>query len=827
VSAPPPARAPLAPEELAPQFDLERLGFASTAEVVAEPGALGEERALSALRLGIRLRTPGYNVFAAGLEGHGREEQVRALLGREAAGFPTPPDILYVHNFDDPDRPNALRLPAGEGRRLREEMEELVAALQRQIPEALKKESFEREREQITSAYDRQMKELFRQFQEAARARGVLARMSGEGQMLFIPLKDDGEPVGSPEEFEALSEERKKALEANREEIQRLAREMIKQQQEVTRKVRVEVEGTVKRFAAALVEPLVAAVADRHPHEPVRRWLEKARENILANLDDFQEEEHGPGVSMPFLHPPPGEKFLRYQVNVLVDNSRTAGAPVVVEDSPTYQNLFGSIERIVDQTGKLVTNFTRIKAGALLRASGGFLVFNLDDALTEFAVWKPLKRVLKSGRIEIESYNPFGFFTVSGLVPEAVAIDTRLVVTGSRYAYAVLMAYDPDFREIFKVLADFVPEEERTPGSELDYARRVARTVRAEGLRHFSREGVGEVLRFGAREAGDRGKLSAALTEIDDLVREASLVAQERGAELVDGDTVREALDRRVFRANWLEERSRQLVTDGTVLLDVAGRQVGQVNGLAVLAFGPYAFGRPSRLTASVSLGSAGIINIEREAKLSGSTHDKGMLIIAGFLRARFGQDKPLSFSASLCFEQSYSGVDGDSASSAELYALLSALGGLPLRQDLAVTGSVNQRGEIQAIGGVNEKIEGFFRTCRRLGLTGTQGVLIPASNVRHLALHPEVVAAVREGRFAVYPVRTVEEGLELLTGLPAGTPAAEGTVLGTVDRALRAMAKRLKEFDKPEKKENGEKKDPEEQPEEKKPEGGPPAPTG
>ena len=380
----------------------------------------------------------------------------------------------------------------------------------------------------------------------------------------------------------------------------------------------------------------------------------------------------------------------------------------------------------------MVTNFTRIKAGSLLRAAGGFLVFNLDDALTEPLVWKPLKRVLKSGRLDIESYNPFGFLTVSGMTPEPVAVDTRLLVTGSRWAFALLSAYDPDFAEIFKILADFVPEEPRTETAERTYALRVAHTVNAEGLRHFTRGAVVEVLRQGAREAGDRDRLSAHLEEVDDLVREASLVAEEGGSGFVDEVAVREALERRDYRADWYEERGRDLMVEGTVLIDVTGRAVGQVNVLSVLVYGTRAFGRPSRLTASVSLGSAGIINIEREVKLSGSSHDKGVLIIAGYMRNRFGRDKPLSFSASLCFEQSYGGVEGDSASSAELFALLSAIGGLPLRQDLAVTGSVNQRGEIQAVGGVNEKIEGFFRTCRSLGLTGSQGVIIPAANVRN-----------------------------------------------------------------------------------------------
>jgi predicted ATP-dependent protease len=785
---------PLAPEQLTPEVDLAALGFATTEELTGDPLQLGGARAIDALRLGVRLRTPGYNVFVAGLAGPASGEQVRELVRREIGPLPTPPDILYVHNFDDPDRPLALKVPAGAGRRLRAQMEEFVAALRRDIPEALKKEGFEREKEQITAVYDKQVKELFGRFQETARAKGVLVRMTGEGQLLFVPLKENGEPVEGPEEFEALPEERRKALADGREEIQRLARDFVKAQQEVASKVRGDVEAAVRRFVAELVEPLVAKIAADHPDDAVRRHLERVQHNVLENLGDFQEEDHAP-PPFPFPGPAPRDALLPYRVNLLVDNSGAAGPPVVLEDVPTYQNIFGSIERAIDQTGKLVTNFTRIKAGALLRAAGGFLVFNLDDALTEPLVWKPLKRVLKSGRLEIESYNPFGFLSLSGMTPDPVAVDVRLLVTGSRTVFSLLTAYDPDFAEIFKLLADFVPEEKRSGASERAYALRAARTARAEGLRHLTRDAVAELVRQGARQAGDRDRLSAHLDEVDDLVREAAVVAEERGAPLVDAADVREALARRDFRADWYEERGREMIGEGTVLVDVAGRAIGQVNGLSVLSYGTRAFGRPTRLTASVALGGAGIVNIEREAKLSGSTHDKGVLILAGYLRARFGQDKPLSFSASLAFEQTYGGVDGDSASSAELYALLSAIGRLELRQDLAVTGSVNQAGEVQAIGGVNEKIEGFFRTCRRVGLTGTQGVLIPASNVRHLALHPEVVAAVRAGSFAIYPVRTVEQGIALLTGLPAGAPGQAGTVFGVVDARLLEMARALKDF--------------------------------
>lgn len=786
----------LAPGDLSPTIDLSELAFESTREVGGLRSQLGEERAMSALRLGIRLPTPGYNVFVSGLEGPGRQELIRQLILQEAGELPIPPDIVYLHNFDDPDRPLALKLDAGDGRRLRKEMEDLVATLRRQIPEALKKESFEQEKEQITSSFDSQLKKLFSDFQKSSREKGIFVRMTPEGQMLFIPLKEDGEPVANQEEYDKMPDERKKELSKNREEVQRAARDLMKQQQAISKKVREEVEGTVRKFAAEIVEPLVAAIAKSYDHEGVAAYLKRVQESILEKLDDFQHEEEQPSP-MLFAMPrvPAEEKFLPYQVNLLVDNSGRQGPPVIVQDSPTYQNLFGSIERTVDQTGKLVTNFTHIKGGDLHRANGGFLVFDLDDAATELFVWKLLKRVLKSGRIEIESQNPFAFISVSGLNPEPIAVSTRLVVTGSRYAYAILSSYDPDFGEIFKVLADFAPEEERGRNTEKACVQRVAHLVTKEGLRHFTREGVEELLRFGIRRAGDQGKLTAQLHEVDDLAREASLIAAEREKDLVDGETVRAALDSRIYRANWVEEKSRELIEEGTLLIGVEGKEIGQINGLTVIFLGGYAFGRPARLTASVSMGSAGIVNIEREVKLSGSIHDKGVLIITGFLRNRFGQDKPLSFSASLCFEQSYSGVEGDSASAAELYALLSRIGDIPLRQDLAVTGSVNQRGEIQAIGGVNEKIEGFYRLCRRVGLTGTQGALIPASNVRNLVLHPEVIQSVSEGTFHIYPVRTVEEGMELLTGLPAGAPGEEGTVMGIVDSELLKMAKALKEF--------------------------------
>jgi ATP-dependent Lon protease len=489
------------------------------------------------------------------------------------------------------------------------------------------------------------------------------------------------------------------------------------------------------------------------------------------------------------------EPFLEYRVNVIVDNGETQGAPVLVEDTPTYKNLFGTIDRIVDPHGRVVTNFTRIKAGSLLCASGGYILFNLEDALTEPFVWKTLKRTLQSHQVKIEAYDPFTFFTISSLQPEAIPIRTKVVVMGRPWLYYLLYFQDPDFRHIFKMKADFGEEMDRTEEHQASYAHFIARLCQEERLRHFDRSGVESIIEYGMRRVAHQEKLVSQFDWLADLVREASYIAGQVGAEVVSRQHVEQALQARSFRANRLEVKLRDLITEGTVLIDTTGSRVGQINGLAVLQLGDHMFGRPSRVTATTSMGRSGIVNIEREAKLSGSTHDKGVLILSGYLRQMYAQDKPLTLSASLCFEQSYSGIDGDSASSTELYALLSRLADLPVRQDLAVTGSVNQWGDIQAIGGVNEKIEGFYDVCAQRQLTGTQGVLIPQANVRNLMLRPDVVEAIRAGRFHVYPITHIDQGLELLTGMAAGTVETPQTIHYRVNQRLQQLAQGITAF--------------------------------
>jgi ATP-dependent Lon protease len=592
-----------------------------------------------------------------------------------------------------------------------------------------------------------------------------------------------------------LSDEERREVERRQQELSVEMERLTRKQQEIMREMEEDIRAVERRFCENLLIPILTRIQTELKNDEVGEYLAEVKEHVLNNLDDFKEASM-PMISFPFA-PPPRERdpFLEYDVNVVVDNAKTAGAPVIVESSPTYLNMFGTIERVVDRFGRVVTNFTRIKSGSFLRAHGGYLIFSLEDAITEPAVWKVLKRTLRSKRIEMETYEPFAMFSASGLKPEPVKVDTKVIVLGSSFLYHLLYTWDEEFHEIFKLRADFNPVMERDEDHQLAYAQWVGNLCNEEGLPHFDRSGIERLIEFGARQAGDRDKVLASYAEIADLVREAAFWARKEDRQLVSARQVEKALESRVFRSNRVEEDIRDLIAKGTILVDIDGTKVGQANGLSVMEIGGYAFGRPSRVTASVGMGQAGIINIERESHLSGSIHDKGVLILAGYLRNRFGQNQPLALSASLCFEQSYGGVEGDSASSTELYALLSRLANIPLRQDIAVTGSVNQWGEVQAIGGVNEKIEGFFDVCRAIGLTGRQGVLIPEANIRHLVLRSDVIDAVANGKFHIYPVRTIDEGLAILSGATADGRLGFESINELVSKRLKELALGLKEF--------------------------------
>jgi ATP-dependent Lon protease len=771
--------------------------FTSTRDLSRATEFVGQERALAALELGLGVGGNGYNIFVSGLTGTEKLETVRRWVAERAASSVTPGDWVYVHNFKQPDAPRAIYLKPGEGRRLRQMMQDLVKTLREELPKAFRQEAFDKEKSSLTEKYNNRAQDLNAQFAALARERGFQLQTSNRGHVYFIPIVD-GKPLQQPQDFAALPEEQRREVERRQQELSLEMERLARKQQEIMREMEADIHSIEQRFCESLLVPILQRIEYELGNDEVNSYLAEVKSHVLNTLDDFKE---APPTSsaMPFLSMPrERDPYLEYEVNIVVDNAQTNGAPLIVESAPTYLNLFGTIERVVDRFGRVVTNFTRIKSGSFLRAHGGYLIFSLEDAITEPAVWKVLKRTLRSGRIEMETYEPFALFSASGLKPEPVKVDTKIIVVGSAFLYHLLYTWDDEFHEMFKIRADFNPVMRRDEEHQLAYAQWVGNLCNEDGLPHFDPSGVERLIEFGVRRAGDRDKVLASYAAIADLVREAAFWARKEDRQLVSARHVEKALDSRVFRSNRIEEDIRELITNGTILVDIAGKKIGQVNGLSVMEIGGYAFGRPSRVTASVGMGQAGIINIERESHLSGSIHDKGVLILAGYLRNRFGQDHPLALSASLCFEQSYSGVEGDSASSTELYALLSRLTNIPLRQDIAVTGSVNQWGEIQAIGGVNEKIEGFYDVCRVVGLTGAQGVLIPEANVRHLVLRRDIVDAVAQGQFHIYPVRTIDQGLDLLTGIPAAGGQAVESINDAAARRLKELAVGLKEFTAP-----------------------------
>ena len=777
--------------------DLDSLQFETTADLEPLDEIIGQDRAMSALEVGLGIRQEGYNIFAAGLTGTGKMETIKRSLQRRLDGARTPQDWVYVNNFEDPDKPWAMPLDPGQGKKLEKDLDRLVERLKEALPKAFRQQEFRKEKEELSKKYERTLEEETDRLRDLAKERDFEMTFTSEGQISFLP-QVEGETLQDSKQLEGLSEQEKQRISEGEKDLAREVHRLMQDQRQMMQNLTEEVRGVERQFAGYVVTPMIEAIKTGHRgHERVLRYLDHVREHILDNVSDFR-QSRPPQQVPPQLRGMLGDgdqerEMLDYKVNVVVDNSQTKAAPVVIEEVPNYRNLFGSIDRSVDRRGRLITNFTQIKAGSLLRANGGYLVFNIEDALTEPFVYKSLKRALKSSCIQLESMNPWLPFSTGELRPEPIRINTKVVVVGNPMVYYYLRFYDDEFASIFKIKADFGTEMPRGDKEQMQYARFVATIVRDEELKPFSRNAVAEVIRFGAKSVSDRTKLLTRFSEAADLIREADYFAGRTGSETVEGKHVKQALENRIYRSGRIAEKIRELIEEGTLLVDVSGERVGQINGLAVISLGDVAFGRPIRVTASVAMGSDGLINIEREAKLSGRTHDKAVLIITGFLRNRYGQERPLTLSASIAFEQTYSGIEGDSASAAEIYAMVSALAQVSIRQDIAITGSVNQWGDIQAIGGVNEKIEGFFDVCRTVGLTGRQGVCIPQSNVKNLVLRSDVQQAVTDGEFHIYPIRNIDEGLELLTGFKAGSPGQEETIHGRVEQRLAEMSERLR----------------------------------
>jgi lon-related putative ATP-dependent protease len=789
------------------RLDPATLPFETTENLEPLKDILGQDRGVEAFKFGMGIDKQGYNVFVTGTANTGRLATVKKLLediSKEDGRVPD--DLCYVNNFKTPEAPILLRLKAGMGLRFKKDVRDFVEALKKEVPQLFESQDYLNRKKEIMQEYERKGKSFFKDLDKKVREEGFALVDIQMGQIKrpeVMPLVD-GNPVHidqlegmvekgrfPKDEFEVLKEKQTKL----REEIDQIFLEL----RDLQKGVQENIEKMDKLMFMKVATEIAAPLKAKHPGEQIEKYIGDMLEEMTDNLQIFASQAQQAVPGMPFLLPE-GDQFHPYQVNLLVDNGDQKGPPLLVETHPTYRNLFGSIERTVDRSGLWRTDFSKIKAGSLIKANGGYLVLNLLDAIIEPGVWPALKRALKTKQMQIETYDPFYLFTTTGLRPEPIDMDTKVAVIADAYLYQLLLFYDEDVKKIFKVRADFDTSMDKDEKSIRQFAEFIRRKTDEDKLKPFDRSGAAALVEQAVRMAGRQEKISTSFPIITDLIREADYWANEDHSSVVQEKHVDKAIERRIYRSNLIEEHIQEMIDRGTLMIDTDGGVVGQVNGLAVYSLGDYMFGKPSRITATTSMGRAGIINIEREADLSGSTHNKGMLILAGYLRKKYAQDKPLTMSASIAFEQSYSGVDGDSASSTEIYALLSSLSEAPIKQSIAVTGSVNQKGEVQAIGGVNQKIEGFFDCCRKKELTGMQGVMIPESNVKDLMLRKDVVEAVKNGQFHIYAVKTIDEGIEILTGKDAGELGAdglypEGTINGLVNEKLKALAEGLKKF--------------------------------
>ena len=770
-------------EQLRASCDPATFAFRSTAELTPLAGLIGQERALDATAFGIGMQNSGYNLFVLGPPATGKTTSMRRLLDATATERPTPSDWCYVHNFEDPYRPSALEVPAGRGRQLRDEVARLVEECKVRLPRLFEGEEFERQKSQIMETLAQRQEAEIAQLNEAARSAGfVVVRTAGGFTIAPAP---EGQPL-THEQFHALPEAVRKRLEEQGHALEERMEATLRQLRQNEREAQAAHAKLVREVAAAGTRQLVREVKETFEGlAPVQAYLDKVEADLIEHAEEFQSGgDNRP--ALPFL-PPPGAFLDRYRVNVLVDRSESHGAPVVFEENPTHGNLLGRIEHRA-HFGTLVTDHTLIKPGAVHRANGGYLLLEAKDVLRNFMAWESLKKALKGRFLRIEQpLAELQVISTVSLAPEPIPLSVKVVLIGNPMLYYLLYALDEDFGELFKVKVDFDDSFPRTSETELLYARFVGGVCQEEGLRPFAADGVARLVEHGSRLVEHKERLSARLGLLLDLVRESAHCAVGDGHPLVTGADVMKAIAQKIRRVNLLEERVGRAFAEGTLLLATAGEAVGQVNGISVISTGDHAFGRPCRITARAFSGEPGVVDIEREAKLGGRVHSKGVMILTGFLAGRYAREHPLALSASIAFEQQYEEVEGDSASSAELYALLSSVAGIPLAQGIAVTGSVNQRGEIQPVGGINEKIEGFFEACRRHGLTGQQGVLIPDANVRHLMLREDVAAAVRDETFHVYAVSTVDEGLTVLSKREAGELAPDGSYPeGSFNEAVR-----------------------------------------
>ena len=773
------------PDELILRCDPETLSFDTTDDLPVLMDVVGQPRAIRALELGSEVAGVGYNIFVIGLPDCGRTTLTREFLLKKAAQEAVPSDWCYVNNFTSPRQPKAIQLPAGKGIAFSKEMQTTITSAEVELRQVFKSDDYVREHDRLVSVMQKKLETETQNLKEYVEGFNFVIVKSPYGLILAPAV--EGKPL-DPQEFEKLTDEHKKKLLALQEKLTKEVEKVWNRMRQIQRAAEKEVEELKERTSIYVIKPLIEQLKEKYAAIPtVISYLEQVQKDVVDNTSQFNNDN---GTKNPLQEK---EWEIRYQVNVLVNNTALSYAPVVMENQPTYHNLLGSIEHEF-VLGISHTDFTMIRSGALHRANGGYLVLPARDVLLHPYAWEGLKRVLRDNEIRmLELGGQIGLISTAPLDPEPIPLNVKVIMVGTPLLYYLLRAHDEDFSKLFKVRAEFATDMDRTAESEYEYALFVKSVVDDNQLLSFESGAVGQIIEYSSRLAENQEKLSTRFGLITDLIREANYWARKSGLKHVSAEAVRQAVDEQVYRSNLVEERLQEMIEKGSLMIDVGGEAVGQVNALSISFLGDYFFGHPNRVTASVCAGRAGVIDIERQAKLGGAIHTKGVLIISGLLGERYGQTSSLNLTASITFEQTYSEIEGDSASAAEMLAILSTLSGLPLKQELAITGSINQHGMIQPVGGVNQKIEGFFQSCKAKGLTGSQGVIIPAANRRNLILKDEVIEAVRYGQFRIIPIKTLDEAIALLSGVAVGELQEDGSYpQGTFNQAV---VKRLAAF--------------------------------
>jgi lon-related putative ATP-dependent protease len=798
-------------ESLRSRVSMEKFSFSTTAELVSDKRLIGQERAAKAVSFGLSLDKKGFNIFVVGNPGSGRMTYAMRQIEAKAKKLPAPDDWLYMHNFENPSSPIAINMPAGQGKRFAQAMTEMIEELKSTLSKAFEDSQYEDAKAQLVKEFQEQVNELMDRLRNIAQQNGFLIKRTPQGfvNIPLVKVEEDGKVVQremQQEEFEALPEEEQKRLQEISEKISQHTLETLRKIRDLEKTLKDRIKELERNISRSAISPFLSELREKYgKSQRLLEWIASMEEDIIKNFNIFVAAARDENIEVD---------FGKYMVNVFVSNDPEEGAPVIRESNPTYYNLMGKVE-YESRQGYLYTDFRKIVAGAIHRANGGYLVLEAEELLRQYLSYDALKRALKDEKLTIENLGEqLGFLPVSSLRPEPIPLNIKVVIVGTRLIYYLLSLYDKEFSELFKIKADFDVDMPRNENTEYDMAVFVAEYTQQENLLPYDREAVGEVIEYASRLADHKQRMTTQMNKITEVLVEATAWARAEGKELVEASDVRKAIKEMRYRVSLIEDRMFKAFEDGILRVEVDGERVGQINGLTVIDMREHSFGHPVRITSNVYMGQEGIVNIEREVKLTGPIHNKGLLILSSYLGKKYAQDMPLTLTARIAFEQTYEEIEGDSASSTELYCLLSSLSGYPLKQGIAVTGSVDQFGNIQPIGGVNEKIEGFFRYCKLRGLTGEQGVMIPKQNLIHLMLDHEVIEAVEEGKFHIWAIDTVDEGLEILTGVPAGVPDESGkypdeTVHGKAKERLRFFmeeaAKLKKALQKTEREENNE----------------------